>query len=132
MLRAHVDSSNVEVLNANSWNVCIVEQVEDTKRALSVIPMWSAMITSLLIPTASFRVLQAEMMDHHIGKTKFRMLAGSIAIFEVLTFTLWSGCFDKFVIPFLQKITTREKMLSHKQKMGIVVLFPLHVLFQHH
>jgi peptide/histidine transporter 3/4 len=77
------------MLNANSWNVCIVEQVEDTKRALSVIPMWSAMITSLLIPMASFRVLQAETMDHRVGTTKFQMPAGSIAIFEVITFILW-------------------------------------------
>ena len=109
MLRAHVHSSNTEVLNANSWIVCTVEQVEDTKRALSVIPMWSAMITSLLIPTASFRVLQAETMDRRVGTTKFQMPAGSIAIFEVITFTLWSGCFDKFIVPLLQKITRREK-----------------------
>ena len=125
MLRAHVHSSNTEVLNANSWIVCTVEQVEDTKRALSVIPMWSAMITSLLIPTASFRVLHAETMDHRVGTTKFQMPAGSIAMFEVITFTLWSGCFDKFIVPLLQKITRREKMLSHKQKMGIGVLFSI-------
>ncbi|AQK52549.1 Protein NRT1/ PTR FAMILY 1.2 [Zea mays] len=112
VLRAHVESSNTEVLN--SWSVCTVEQVEDIKRVLSVIPMWSATITSLLIQTASFRVLQAETMDRHVGSTRFQMPAGSVAIFEGITFTLVSGC-----------ITGREKTLSHKQKMGIGVLFSI-------
>ena len=31
MLRVHADSSNTEVLNANSSNVCTVEQVEDVR-----------------------------------------------------------------------------------------------------
>ncbi|CAL4993516.1 unnamed protein product [Urochloa decumbens] len=123
VLRAHADSSNTEVLNSNSWNVCTVEQVEDLKRALSVIPMCSAMITSLLIQQATFRVLQAETMDRRVGTTKFRMPAGSIPIFEVITFTLWSGCFDKLMLLALQKITGRQHVLTHKQKMGIGVVF---------
>ena len=125
MLRVHADSSNTEVLNANSSNVCTVEQVEDLKRILSVFPMWSAMITSLLIQQASFRVLQADTMDHHIGTTKFQMPAGSIPIFEVITFTLWSGCFDRFMMLLLQKFTGKVLVLSHKQRMGIGVLFSI-------
>ncbi|RLN42032.1 hypothetical protein C2845_PM01G34580, partial [Panicum miliaceum] len=125
VLRVHADRSNTEVLNDNSWNVCTVDQVEDLKRTLSVIPMWSAMITSLLIQQASFRVLQADTMDRRVGTTKFRMPAGSIAIFEVITFTLWSGCFDRLMLLVLQKITGREQVLSHKQKMGIGVLFSI-------
>lgn len=125
MLRTHTDSSNAEVLNSNSWNVCTVEQVEDLKRTLGVIPMWSAMITSLLIQQASFRVLQADTMDRRVGITKFQMPAGSIPIFEVITFTLWSGCFDRIMLLVLRKITGREQVVSHKQKMGIGVLFSI-------
>ncbi|WVZ51539.1 hypothetical protein U9M48_002676 [Paspalum notatum var. saurae] len=125
VLRAHVDTSNTEALNANSWDVCTVEQVEDLKRTLSVIPMWSAMITSLLIQQATFRVLQAETMDRHVGIVKFQMPAGSIPIFEVITFTLWSGCFDRFIIPLFERVTGREKLLSHKQRMGIGILFSI-------
>ncbi|KAF8665194.1 hypothetical protein HU200_054146 [Digitaria exilis] len=124
-VREHADSSNTEVLDANPWNVCTVEQVEDLKRTLSVIPMWSAMITSLLIQQASFRVLQADTMDRHVGTTKFRMPAGSIPIFEVVTFTLWSGCLDRFMLLFLLKITGKEQVLSHRQRMGIGVLFSI-------
>ncbi|RCV38071.1 hypothetical protein SETIT_8G112400v2 [Setaria italica] len=123
LLRAHGDRSSNEEHNANSWNVCTVEQVEDLKRTLSVIPMWSSMITSLLIQQATFRVLQADTMDRRVGTTKFQMPAGSIPIFEVITFTLWSGCFDRFMLLVFRKITGREQVLSHKQKMGIGVLF---------
>jgi len=83
------------------------------------------MITSLLIQQASFRVLQADTMDRHVGTTKFRMPAGSIPIFEVITFTLWSGCFDRFMMLFLRKITGKVLVLSHNQRMGIGVLFSI-------
>jgi len=53
------------------------------------------------------------------------MPAGSIPIFEVITFTLWSGCFDRFMMLFLQKITGKVLVLSHKQRMGIGVLFSI-------
>ncbi|KAL6870827.1 hypothetical protein ACP4OV_014675 [Aristida adscensionis] len=120
------DSSLVEGVNTNPWNVCTVEEVEDLKRTLSVIPLWSAMITSSLIQQGqSFKVLQADIMDRRIGITKFQIPAGSIAIFEVITFTLWSGCYDRYILPVLQKVTGREKVFSNKQRMGIGVLFSI-------
>ncbi|GJN25136.1 hypothetical protein PR202_gb12927 [Eleusine coracana subsp. coracana] len=106
---------------AGSWNTCTVEQVEDLKSALSVMPMWSAMVVSFLAQSSSFGVLQASTMDRRIGTTRFQIPAGSISIFEIVTFTVWSGCYDPYVVPFLRMITGRQRVLTLKQRMGIGV-----------
>jgi solute carrier family 15 (peptide/histidine transporter), member 3/4 len=125
-MRMHSDISDTEVFTANPWNVCTVQQVEDIKQTLNVIPLWSATITSLLMQQSqSFRVLQAETMDRRFGATNFQIPAGSIGIFEVITFTLWSGCYDTYILPLLKKITGRQNVISHKQRMGIGLLFSI-------
>ncbi|TVU25685.1 hypothetical protein EJB05_28190, partial [Eragrostis curvula] len=126
LLQTRADNSNTEVFNANRGSICTVEQVEDLKSTLSVIPIWSAMITCALIQQGqSFRVLQADTMDRHVGITKFKIPAGSIAVFEVITFMLLSGCYDRYIIPFLQKITGREIVLTPMKKMGIGLMFSI-------
>ncbi|GJN04383.1 hypothetical protein PR202_ga21930 [Eleusine coracana subsp. coracana] len=107
--------------NTGSWNTCTVEQVENLKSALSVMPMWSAMVVSFLVQSSSFGVLQASTMDRRIGTTRFQIPAGSISIFEIVTFTVWSGCYDPYVVPFLRMITGRQRVLTLKQRMGIGV-----------
>ncbi|XP_012703633.1 protein NRT1/ PTR FAMILY 1.2 [Setaria italica] len=98
---------------------CTVEQVENLKSALSVMPMWSAMVMSFLLQSSSFGVLQAATTDRRIGTTRFQIPAGSISIFEITTFTVWSGCYDSYVLPLLRRVTGRQRVLTLKQRMGI-------------
>ncbi|TVU25666.1 hypothetical protein EJB05_28171, partial [Eragrostis curvula] len=107
--------------NTSSWSTCTVEQVENLKSALSVMPMWSAMIVSFLVQSSSFGVLQASTMDRRFGTTRFEIPAGSISIFETITFTVWSGCYDPYVVPLLRTLTGRQRVLSLKQRMAIGV-----------
>ncbi|XP_015697954.1 protein NRT1/ PTR FAMILY 1.2-like [Oryza brachyantha] len=105
--------------STSPWNTCTVEQVENLKSALSVIPMWSAMIMTFLIQSSSFGVLQAATMDRRIGTKGFQLPAGSVSIFEIITFTMWSGCYDRYVVPLLRRATgRRQQVLTLKQRMG--------------
>ncbi|XP_062183452.1 protein NRT1/ PTR FAMILY 1.2-like [Phragmites australis] len=119
--QAGSSTSNEEAHNTNSWNTCTVEQVEDLKSFLSVMPMWSAMVMSFLVQSSSFGVLQATTMDRRIGTTRFQIPAGSISIFEIIIFTVWSGCYDPYILPLLRMITGRQRLLTLKQRMGIGV-----------
>ncbi|KAF2910635.1 protein NRT1/ PTR FAMILY 1.2 [Oryza sativa Japonica Group] len=121
ILRYHATNVSDGAGRTNSWNICTVEQVENLKSALSVIPMWSAMIMTFLIQSSSFGVLQAATMDRRVGTKKFQLPAGSISIFEIITFTIWSGCYDRYIVPFLRRITGRQQVLTLKQRMGIGV-----------
>lgn len=93
--------------------------MENLKSALSVMPMWSAMVASFLVQSSSFGVLQTSTMDRRIGGTRFEIPAGSISIFEIVTFTVLSGCYDPYVVPLLRMITGRQRVLTLKQRMGI-------------
>ncbi|WVZ53145.1 hypothetical protein U9M48_004127, partial [Paspalum notatum var. saurae] len=119
--------SNDEEQPANTSSLmtstCTVEQVECLKSALSVMPMWSAMVMSFLLQSSSFGVLQAATMNRRIGTgaARFEIPAGSISIFEIVTFTVWSGCYDPYIVPALRRITGRQRVLTLKQRMGIGV-----------
>jgi solute carrier family 15 (peptide/histidine transporter), member 3/4 len=104
----------------SSWNTCTVEQVENLKSALSVMPMWSAMVMISVVQGSSFGVLQAATMNRRIGKS-FEIPAGSISFFDIMTFTVWSGCYEPYVVPLLRKITGRRRVLTLKQRMAISV-----------
>ncbi|KAJ1281010.1 hypothetical protein BS78_04G275700 [Paspalum vaginatum] len=108
--------------NTSSQSTCTVEQVENLKSALSVMPMWSAMVFGVLLQTASsFGVLQAASMNLRIGTTRFEIPAGSISIFEIMTYMVWSGCYDSYIVPVLRRITGQQRVLTLKQRMGIAV-----------
>jgi len=121
MVRTRVGSStnNEESDNTGERCTCTVEQVENLKAALSVMPMWSAMVMTFVLQSSSFGVLQADTMDRHIGTTRFQIPAGSISIFEIMTFTVWSGCYDSYILPLLRRVTGRQRVLTLKQRMGI-------------
>uniref|UniRef100_A0A0D9XRM3 Major facilitator superfamily (MFS) profile domain-containing protein n=1 Tax=Leersia perrieri TaxID=77586 RepID=A0A0D9XRM3_9ORYZ len=127
ILGNHATSVSYGVSNTNSWNICTVEQIENLKSLLSVVPMWSAMVMTFLIQiqNSSFGVLQAATMDRRIGTQKFQLPAGSISIFEIVTFTIWSGCYDRCIVPFLRRITGRQQVLNLKQRMGIGVFLSI-------
>lgn len=118
------NSTNNEGSDSTSSSRCTsatVEQVENMKSALSVMPMWSAMVMSFLLQSSSFGVLQAAAMDRRIigTKTRFQIPAGSISIFEIMTFTLWSGSYDSYILPVLRRVMGRQRVLTLKQRMGI-------------
>lgn len=107
--------------STSAGNACTVEQVENLKSALSVMPMWSAMVMSFLLQSSSFGVLQAATMDRRVGATRFQIPAGSISVFEILTFTAWSSCYDACIVPVLRRMTGRQRVLTLKQRMGVGV-----------
>eukprot|EP00262_Sarcandra_glabra_P010428 TRINITY_DN25711_c0_g1_i1.p1 TRINITY_DN25711_c0_g1~~TRINITY_DN25711_c0_g1_i1.p1 ORF type:complete len:614 (+),score=84.81 TRINITY_DN25711_c0_g1_i1:213-1844(+) len=107
---------------AKPWNLCTVEQVEDFKSLIRVLPIWSTgIMAAVTISQHSFQVLQANTMDRHIG-SKFQIPPGSFGVFGILTLTLWVAIYDRLLVPILAKITGRPRGLSLKQRMGIGLL----------
>ncbi|WOL08702.1 protein NRT1/ PTR FAMILY 1.2 [Canna indica] len=103
------------------WKVCTVEQVEDLKSVIRVIPLWSTGIFIGLAMNISFPVLQAETMDRHIGRN-FQFPAASIGVFMSLTLSLCTSFYSHFMVPFLVKITGNPTGITLKQRMGIGLL----------
>ncbi|WOL08701.1 protein NRT1/ PTR FAMILY 1.2 [Canna indica] len=108
----------------NPWRLCTVEQVEDLKSIIRVLPLWSSGFMLGLTMNQTFSVLQAETMDRHIGPN-FELPAASISVFIFITLSLWSSCYDPFIFPLIVRITKNPTGLSLKQRMGIGLLLSI-------
>lgn len=106
---------------AGEPRVCTVEQVEDLKSVIGVLPLWSAGIMVSLVMSQQFGPLQAEAMNRRLV-SRFAIPAASFSVFQLLTMTLLSGCYDSYILPAVSKLSGRSARLTLKQRMGIGVL----------
>ncbi|KAI3455452.1 hypothetical protein Pfo_012115 [Paulownia fortunei] len=111
-----VSSTRVSV---NHWNLCTIEQVEELKALIKVIPLWSTGIMAAInISQSSFPLLQANSMDRHITSS-FQIPAGSFGMFNIITLTIWVVLYDRVIIPLASKVAGKKIHLGVKLRMGI-------------
>ncbi|KAK6264100.1 Proton-dependent oligopeptide transporter family - like 10 [Theobroma cacao] len=104
---------------SNSWSLCTVEQVEELKALIKVLPVWSTgIIMSINLSQTSFPVLQATSMDRYLTK-KFQIPAGSYAMFNIISLALWVILYDRAILPMASKIKGKPVRLGVKLRMGI-------------
>ncbi|CAH8267541.1 unnamed protein product [Arabidopsis lyrata] len=102
----------------NPWRLCSVQQVEDFKAVIRIIPLALATIF-LSTPIAmqlSLTVLQGLVMDRRLGPS-FKIPAGSLQVITLLSTCLFIIVNDRFLYPFYQKLT--GKFLTPLQRVGI-------------
>lgn len=102
------------------WRLCSLQQVEELKSVIRIAPIWSSTISIFvcLAQLNTFSVLQAEMMDRHVGR-HFQIPAGSFGIFTMLTLTLFLPIYDRFIVPFTRRMTKDGNGITLLQRMGI-------------
>ncbi|EEF46428.1 protein NRT1/ PTR FAMILY 1.2 [Ricinus communis] len=104
---------------SNPWSLCTIEQVEELKALIRVIPIWSTgIMMSINVSQGSFQVLQASSMDRHLS-SKFQVPAGSFATFVVISMAIWIVLYDRAILPLATKIKGKPVRLGVKLRMGI-------------
>ncbi|KAF9662244.1 hypothetical protein SADUNF_Sadunf18G0033000 [Salix dunnii] len=108
--------------SSDPWCLCTVDQVEELKALIKVIPIWSTgMLVSVNVCQNSFLLLQASTMNRHIT-SKFEIPAGSFYAFLLLSSTIWIALYDRVIIPLASKIRGKPTRLRLKQKIGLGIL----------
>nr|XP_027070447.1 protein NRT1/ PTR FAMILY 2.6-like [Coffea arabica] len=100
-----------------SWKLCTVQQVEDLKTLIRIIPLWTTGIF-LSTPVAiqsSLTVIPALTMDRHFGPN-FKIPPASIMVFTLLS-AISLPLIDRLSDPIWQKISIPP--LTLLQKIGI-------------
>ncbi|KAF6140990.1 hypothetical protein GIB67_006619, partial [Kingdonia uniflora] len=101
------------------WNLCTVEQVEELKALVKVIPLWSTgIMIAVTLSQHSFPVLQASTMDRHVTSS-FEIPAGSFSVFAILTLTIWVALYDLILVPIVSRFTGLPRGIGLKERMGI-------------
>ncbi|XP_004295994.1 PREDICTED: protein NRT1/ PTR FAMILY 2.7-like isoform X1 [Fragaria vesca subsp. vesca] len=87
------------------WRLCTVQQVEDFKTLVRILPLWSSSIflgTPIAVQV-SLTILQALTMDRHLGP-HFKIPAGSIIVVELVACAFFIAILDRFLCPLWQKL----------------------------
>ncbi|KAG5016253.1 hypothetical protein AAZX31_08G201200 [Glycine max] len=107
---------------SNPWSLCTVDQVEELKAIIKVIPMWSTGILMYLNIGGSFGLLQAKSLNRHITPN-FEVPAGSMSVIMIFTIFIWIALYDRLIIPLASKIRGKPVRISAKRRMGLGLLF---------
>ncbi|KAL3632971.1 hypothetical protein CASFOL_025955 [Castilleja foliolosa] len=108
-----------DVSSTGNWNLCTINQVEELKALIKVIPLWSTgIMTAINMSQSTFPLLQANSMDRHITSS-FEIPAGSFAMFNIITLTIWVVLYDRVILPLASKLAGKKVHLGVKLRMGI-------------
>ncbi|XP_010460223.1 PREDICTED: protein NRT1/ PTR FAMILY 2.12-like [Camelina sativa] len=117
-----------EGVPAHKWRLCSVQEVEEVKCLIRVVPIWSAGIISIVAMStqATFIVFQAMKMDRHMGP-HFEIPAASVVVISYITIGIWLPIYDRLLVPSLWRI--RKFRFTLLQRMGIGIIFAILSMF---
>ncbi|XP_012573068.1 protein NRT1/ PTR FAMILY 1.2-like isoform X2 [Cicer arietinum] len=107
---------------SDPWSLCTIDQVEELKAIIKVIPLWSTSIMMSLNIGGSFGLLQAKSLNRHITRN-FEVPAGSLTVIMIFALFIWIALYDRVVIPLASKIIGKPVRISAKTRIGLGLFF---------
>ncbi|GFQ05252.1 protein nrt1/ ptr family 2.11 [Phtheirospermum japonicum] len=125
------DAINCDGSAADPWKLRSLQQVEEVKCIVKVIPIWvSAILYYIVLAiTQSYVVFQAIQADRTLGRGSFKIPAASYNVYTMITLTIWIPIYDRILVPFLRKITGKEEGITILQRIGIGIMFGVLTMF---
>ncbi|XP_006357252.1 protein NRT1/ PTR FAMILY 2.13 [Solanum tuberosum] len=120
------DEVNTDGTCTNKWRLCSIQQIEELKCILKIIPIWSAGIIcfTAMAQQGTFTISQALKMDRHLGPN-FQIPPGSLSVISMITVGIWLPVYDRFIMPSVTKITRIEGGITLLQRIGIGMVFSI-------
>ncbi|KAK5774901.1 Nitrate transporter 1.7 -like protein [Gossypium arboreum] len=120
------DEVKQDGLCENPWKLCSVQQVEDVKCLINIIPIWLTSVLGFLAMNqqGTFTVAQALKMDLHFGPS-IKIPAGSVGVITLIAIAIWLPFYDGVVVAALEKVTKQEGGITLLQRIGIGNLFSI-------
>ncbi|KAK0585945.1 hypothetical protein LWI29_036692 [Acer saccharum] len=114
------DQINSDGSAANPWKLCSMQQVEEVKCVMRVIPIWASAILYYIaiVQQNTYIVFQALQSDRRLGG-HFQVPAASYIVFIMLSLTIWIPIYDRILVPFLRRLTGKEGGITVLQRMGV-------------
>ncbi|RZC60725.1 hypothetical protein C5167_022495 [Papaver somniferum] len=115
------DQINEDGSPANPWRLCTMQQVEEVKCLVRVLPIWvsSAIFHIATTQQQIYVVYQALQSDRRLGNNNFKIPAASYTAVSWLTIAVWIPIYDRLIVPSLRKFTRQEGGITLLQRIGI-------------
>ncbi|KAJ4841777.1 hypothetical protein Tsubulata_010513 [Turnera subulata] len=115
------DQTNLDGSPTNPWRLCSLQQVEEVKCLLRVIPVWTSAILfhTAIVQQHTYAVFQALQSDRRLGNSNFTIPAASYSVFMMLSLSSFLPIYDRVLVPFLRRLTRKEGGITILQRIGI-------------
>ncbi|XP_052150390.1 protein NRT1/ PTR FAMILY 2.13-like [Oryza glaberrima] len=114
------DDINVDGSARNSWELCNVQQIEEVKCLIRIVPVCISGVLCFVALAQQFTyiILQTFTMDCHFG-THFEIPAGSVVSISLIALTLFIPIYDRILVPIARRFTGVESGITLLQRQGI-------------
>ncbi|XP_028784071.1 protein NRT1/ PTR FAMILY 2.9 isoform X2 [Neltuma alba] len=121
------DKINPDGSPSDPWNLCSLQQVEEVKLLVRVIPIWVSGILYyvVIVQQHTIMVFQALQSDRRLGQSNFKIPGATYYVFLMLSMTLWLPIYDRIIVPFLRRLTGKEGGITILQRMGIGIFLTI-------
>ncbi|KAF5781859.1 putative proton-dependent oligopeptide transporter family, MFS transporter superfamily [Helianthus annuus] len=102
------------------WRICTINQVEQVKILISVIPIFACTIVfnTILAQLQTFSVSQGSVMNNEITKS-FHIPPASLQAIPYILLIFVVPLYDYFFVPFARKITGHDSGITPLQRIGV-------------
>ncbi|XP_010459536.1 PREDICTED: protein NRT1/ PTR FAMILY 2.9 [Camelina sativa] len=114
------DKLNKDGSPANPWKLCSMQQVEEVKCVIRVLPVWlsAALFYLAYIQQTTYTVFQSLQSDRRLSSGSFQIPGATYTVFLMLGMTIFIPIYDRVLVPFLRKYTGRDGGITQLQRVG--------------
>lgn len=117
----------------NHWNLCSIQQIEELKCLIRIVPVWASGIIcfTAMSQQSTFTVSQARKMDRHLGP-HFQIPPGSLGVISMLALTFVIPIYDRIIVPMTRRITKLPGGITLLQRIGIGMVISIDLFSFNH
>uniref|UniRef100_A0ACD5XFU5 Uncharacterized protein n=1 Tax=Avena sativa TaxID=4498 RepID=A0ACD5XFU5_AVESA len=104
----------------NSWELCSIQQIEEVKCLIRIVPICISGIICFVTISQQFTyvILQTLTMDCHLGP-HFEIPASSVISISFMALTLFIPIYDRLLVPIARRLTGMESGITLLQRQGV-------------
>ena len=109
------------------WNLCSMQQVEEVKCLLRVLPIWVSGILYFVVIVQQHTILvfQALLSDRRIGQSGFLIPGASYYVFLMISVAIWLPVYDRKSCLY-SKSSPEKRVASHSFRGWALAYFSLY------
>ncbi|KAJ0712985.1 putative proton-dependent oligopeptide transporter family, MFS transporter superfamily [Helianthus annuus] len=112
------DKINPDGSASDPWKLCSIQQVEELKCVLKVVPIWAAAITYSIAMAQQTQYVVFQALQSNRQFFNFQIPAASYTVFTMITLVIFVPIYDRIIVPQLRRMTGKEGGISLLQRIG--------------
>ncbi|KAK9050557.1 hypothetical protein SSX86_030472 [Deinandra increscens subsp. villosa] len=124
---AIIDEMDLSSGKSNHWRLCTVNEVEQVKLILRLIPIWLSclMFAVVIAQLGTFYTKQASTLIRTVGSTSLQLPPASFQVLPGLTILIVVPVYERLLIPTARRLTGHHSGITILQRIGCGIFFSI-------